>query len=119
MRLVGTSCAGHYKSIEHDSSSTSNQQAIGIYVEAASDVLISGCDVRENGDVGIKIVDGATDVIIESCNVGDNVNDGIIVDGSSSVLITGCDARNGGDAGIKIIDGASDVTIDSCSGGLG
>ena len=114
VRLVGTSCAGHYKSIEHDSSSTSNQQAIGIYVEAASDVLISGCDVRENGDVGIKIVDGATDVIIESCNLGDNVNDGIIVDGSSSVLITGCDARNGGDAGIKIIDGASDVTIDSC-----
>ena len=66
VRIVGVSCVGQYKFIQIDSSSTSTQQNVGIYVGGGTaNVLIQGCDVRENAINGI-VVDGSTSVVTDA-----------------------------------------------------
>lgn len=72
VRIVGVSCVGQYKFIQIDQASTSTVQNVGIYVEGGTaNVLIEGCDVRENNTYGIQ-VNGAsaavTNLLIRDCN---------------------------------------------------
>jgi parallel beta-helix repeat protein len=103
VRIVGTSCIGQYRDITHATSMESPQQDIGIYVDSgASDIIINGCDLRENADQGI-LVNAASDVVITGCDLSDNGDQGVLVnDGASGVIIDACDVTNNGTNGIKV-----------------
>lgn len=129
VRIIGASCLGEFEWIQFGGSSTSDQQAVGIYLDAgASSALIAGCDVRENGTAGIYVMQGTSDVIIDGCDVTGNGTAGgygIVVNGSSGavsgVFIRDCNAggySSYGDA-INVMGSASNVStveITNCAG---
>ena len=69
----------------------------GIIVNAASDVVISGCDLSGNAvggsGAGVQVKAGATNVIIDSCDVTNNGTNGIQVVATSGA-VTGVYIRN-------------------------
>lgn len=102
VRIVGTSCKGQYQwiVIGTDKGATYRQD-YGIYVDdGATDVVIAGCDIRENGKAGIFVNGGVEEVLIDSCNVTENglvatTPAGIVVSAASTpvtnVFIRNCD----------------------------
>jgi parallel beta-helix repeat protein len=66
---VRNTCVGTYEVVTLKRVKSASQQAVGIYVdEGASDVIIVGCDVRENSEYGIYVKGNAAEVIIGSCD---------------------------------------------------
>ena len=123
VRISGVSCVGQYIFIQEGMKSPSPNQDVGIYLDSgASDVTISGCDIRLNKQEGI-VVNGASGVTISGCdltsNTGTSSGIGILVNGgSSNVNIDGCDVRNNGINGIKVdgsVSAVSDIYIRSCN----
>jgi parallel beta-helix repeat protein len=123
VRIVGTSCVGKYRYVTHSTSMESNQQLVGIYVDSgASNIVINGCDLRENADYGI-VVNAASDVVISGCDLSNNAVGGVgagvqVNEGASDVVIDSCDVTNNGTNGIQVnaTSGAvSGVYIRNCN----
>jgi hypothetical protein len=98
VRVSGVSCVGKYSYIEIGGSpSSSPQQSNGIYIDnGATDVVVSGCDLRNNTDTGGTVLAGASDVIVDACDLRGNGNNGAKIDGSggtvSDIYIRNCNA---------------------------
>jgi parallel beta-helix repeat protein len=115
VRIVGTSCVGKYQYITQGTSAESNQQEVGIYVDSgASNIVINGCDLRENADYGI-VVNAASDVLISGCDLSSNAvgssGAGVQVNaGATNVVIDSCDVTNNGTNGIQVVATSGAVT---------
>ena len=109
---------------------TSRENAdYGIVVNAASDVVISGCDLSSNAvggsGAGVQVNAGATNVVIDSCDVTNNGMNGIQVVATSGavtgVYIRNCNASGYSSYNVAIyVDAtgtnASTVEITNCAG---
>ena len=127
VRIVGAACKGKYQwiTISQNMGSTATQ-TYGIYLESgASNVIIDGCDVTENGDAGIYVEGGAEEVIIDSCDLNGNVVNGIVVNAASTavtrIFIRDCDVTQYGSYGsaIKVMTtgtNAASVEVTNCAG---
>ena len=111
VRISGASCVGDYYYIISGSTGSSPTQDVGIYVDSnASDVIVTGCDCRENNEEGI-VVNAASDVVISGCDLSNNGAQGVLVNaGSSSVIIDACDVTNNTTNGIKVVATSGAVT---------
>jgi hypothetical protein len=127
VRIVGASCKGQYQWITiGENNGATAQQAFGIYLdEGTEDVVIDGCDIRQNGIAGININVGVEDVLINSCDLRDNGSAAVTIQATTGAVqnisirncnVTGYSSYSAAISVTAVGSNAATVQVTDCAG---